>query len=46
MDKCAGQGMYNGRPLNLPARTPMSNDKWENEMCNSPILSSPYPRVL
>jgi hypothetical protein len=46
MDKCAGQGMYNGRPLNLPARTPMSNDKWENEMCNSPILSSPYPTVL
>lgn len=45
-DKCAGQGMYNGRPLNLPSRTPQSNDKWENEMCQSPILTSPYKNVL
>lgn len=45
-DKCAGQGMYNGRPLNLPSRTPESNDKWKNEMCQSPILTSPYKNVL
>ena len=45
-DKCTGQGMYNGRPLNLPSRTPESNDNWKNEMCQSPILTSPYKNVL
>ena len=45
-DNCTGQGMYNGRPLNLPSRTPESNDMWENEMCQSPILTSPYKNVL
>jgi hypothetical protein len=46
IDKCAGQGMYNGRPLNLPSRTPESNDNWENEMCKSPILTSSEKNVL
>lgn len=45
-DSCTGQGMYNGRPLNLPFRTLESNDKWESEMCKKPILSSPYNKVL
>lgn len=44
--ECAGQGMYSGRPLNLPSRTPESNDNWENEMCKSPILTSSDKNVL
>lgn len=45
-DNCAGQGMYNGRPLNLPSRTLESNDNWESEMCKTPILLSPDKNVL
>lgn len=31
---CSNQGLFNGRPLNMESRTPMSNDNWENEMCD------------
>jgi hypothetical protein len=44
-NQCNGQGLTNGRPLNMAARTPLSNDKWENEMCVSPILGN-NPQVL
>lgn len=36
---------YNGRPVHWN-RTPMSNDMWENEMCNPPYLNLNDPCVL
>jgi uncharacterized membrane protein YeaQ/YmgE (transglycosylase-associated protein family) len=45
-DICNNQGLYNGRPLNMVARTPLSNDKWENNTADLPILGPDQPRVL
>lgn len=38
-------GAYVGRPVKFD-RTPMSNDKWENEMGNNPWLNKLDPCVL
>ena len=44
-DKPMGTGLYSGRPIHFEY-TPMSNDLWENEMCNKPILHDNHPSVL
>jgi hypothetical protein len=44
---CNGsQGLYNGRPLNMGYRQDLSNDKWENELADYPILEADSPMVL
>jgi hypothetical protein len=44
MVNCTTPGFV-GRPVHF-SRTPMSNDKWENEMCKPPYINLNDPCVL
>ena len=38
---CHGQGLYNGRPLNMGYRQDLSDDNWQNNLCKKMQMDSP-----
>jgi hypothetical protein len=41
-----GDGLFKGRPLNIGYRQDLSDDHWQNKLCNGNFLEEDKPMVL